>query len=171
MSGHIGAGNRAAIVPPDMAQQCRWVTTEFAMGDVLLFPSTTVHASLHNASEFYMRISVDFRYQLEGETLTEGCLEPHFRRLSWEEVYEGWTSAEHQYYWRDLDYRVEPFRFVPPVDHDPDAGFSPQDLRDILTYEERVKERTRRRMEILGRELVEKDTRVTTFDPDRQVAT
>ncbi len=78
------------------AEECRWVTSEFRMGDVLLFPSMTVHASLHNASQFHMRLSVDFRYQLEGEALTEGCLQPHFQRLSWEEIYAGWRSDEHQ---------------------------------------------------------------------------
>ena len=70
LEGHIGAGNRAAVISPEMAEACRWVTTDFAMGDVLLFPSLAVHASLHNASEFQMRLSVDFRYQLERQPLT-----------------------------------------------------------------------------------------------------
>src|SRR5262249_37157864 len=52
MAGHIGAGNRCAVIPPEMAEECRWVTTEFHQGDVLVFPSLAVHASLHNASEF-----------------------------------------------------------------------------------------------------------------------
>jgi hypothetical protein len=167
MQGHIGAGNRCAVIPPEMAEECRWVTTEFAMGDVLLFPSLTVHASLHNTSEFFMRLSVDFRYQLEGQALTPGCLEPHFRKLTWEQVYEGWDSTAHQYYWRDLDYRVEPFELIKPIDHTDE--FTDQDKRDILTYDQRVRARTLRRMEALGRTLAERDGRVTTFDADRQV--
>ena len=68
--------------PHEMLEELRWVTTEYSTGDVVLFTSLTVHASMHNASEFFMRISVDFRYQLEGEELTESCLEPHFQRLA-----------------------------------------------------------------------------------------
>ena len=110
LTTHLGAGNRCAVLPADMLEECRWVTTEFRAGDVLLFPSLTVHAALHNASEFYFRISVDFRYQLEGEALTPGCLEPHFGRLSWDDIYSGWGSSQYQYYWRDRDYEVVPFR-------------------------------------------------------------
>jgi ectoine hydroxylase-related dioxygenase (phytanoyl-CoA dioxygenase family) len=167
MEGHIGAGNRAAVIPPDMARECRWVTTDFEMGDVLVFPSTTVHASLHNASEFFMRLSVDFRYQLEGQALTPGCLEPHFGRLTWEEVYAGWDSDRYQYYWRDLDYAVEPFEVIRPVDHTDDL--QQHDVAEMLQYERRVLERARRRMDTLGRELERRDTRSTTFDVERQI--
>src|SRR5262249_14125733 len=113
LARHLGAGNRCAVIPPDMAEACRWVTTEYAAGDVVLFPSTTVHASLHNASEWHLRLSVDFRYQLEGEALTAGCLEPHFERLTWDEIYAGWDSDRYQYYWKDLDFEVVPFETLP----------------------------------------------------------
>ena len=109
LTTHFGAGNRCAVLPLEMLEQCRWVTTEFEAGDMLVFPSHTVHAALHNASGFFMRLSVDFRYQLEGEALTAGCLEPHFQRLTWEQIYENWSSDRHQYYWRTLDYEVVPF--------------------------------------------------------------
>jgi len=112
---HLGAGNRAAVLPPEMCEKLRWVTTEFRAGDVLLFPSLAVHASLHNASEFFMRISVDFRYQAEGEELTDLVLQPHFGRLSWQEIYSGWKSNRYQYYWKDLDFRVVPFRDLTPA--------------------------------------------------------
>lgn len=163
VAGHIGAGNRCAVVPPEMAEACRWVTTEFAMGDVLLFPSLTVHASLHNASEFFMRLSVDFRYQLEGQPLTEGCLEPHFRQLGWEEIYEDWDSTEFQYYWRDLRYEVVPFEPIPIVGGG-GLELSQDDFAQIIRYEERVKARTARRMESLGRALEARDRRSTTFE-------
>jgi ectoine hydroxylase-related dioxygenase (phytanoyl-CoA dioxygenase family) len=101
---HLGAGNRAAVLPQALLEDCRWVTTEFEAGDVLVFPSQTVHAARHNASEFYLRLSVDFRYQLEGEALTAGCLEPHFGRLTWDDIYAEWSSSRHQYYWHDLDF-------------------------------------------------------------------
>lgn len=166
LAGHIGAGNRCAVVPPDMAEECRWVTTEFAMGDVLLFPSTTVHASLHNASEFYLRLSVDFRYQLEGQALTPGCLRPHFGQLSWDEVYEGWDDTGHQRYWEDLDYEVVPFEPM-AIEGGGGTELRPEDFAEILHYEERVKARTARRMEALGRRLDGRERRSTTFERDR----
>jgi len=110
---HPGPGNRQARIPQALLETLRWVTTDFALGDVLLFGAYTVHASLHNASEVHLRLSVDFRYQQEGEALTPPCLEPHFGRQSWDQVYAGWTSARWQYYWKGLDYRVVPFRAFP----------------------------------------------------------
>ncbi|MDW3220238.1 MAG: phytanoyl-CoA dioxygenase family protein [Acidimicrobiales bacterium] len=110
LTNHLGAGNRCAMLPPEMLEECRWVTTRFEAGDVLVFPSLTVHAALHNLSGMFFRLSIDFRWQLEGEALTAGCLEPHFGRLSWDEIYEQWRSDEFQYYWRDLDYDVVPFQ-------------------------------------------------------------
>lgn len=163
MEGHVGAGNRAAIIPPEMAEECRWVTTDYEMGDVLVFPSTTVHASLHNASEFFLRLSVDFRFQLEGQALTPGCLEPHFQRLSWEEIYAGWDDTTHQYYWRDLDYEVVPFEDMPIEGSDGSSELDPKAVGEIVRYEQRVKARTERRMEILGRRLEGWDTSADTL--------
>jgi ectoine hydroxylase-related dioxygenase (phytanoyl-CoA dioxygenase family) len=106
---HLGAGNRRAVVPPEVLEQCRWVTTDYSIGDVLVFGSMTLHASLHNATEVQMRLSADFRYQCEGADLTDLVLEPHFQRLTWDEIYADWSSATYQYYWRGLDCRVVPF--------------------------------------------------------------
>lgn len=153
LAGHSGAGNRQAVIPTDMAESLRWVTTEFFPGDVLVFPSTTVHAALHNASVFFPRLSVDYRFQLEGEQLTPGCLEPHFGRLTWEEIYAGWTSKEHQYYWRDLDYEVVPFDEIPIVDVKDD--FDKQDMASIVRYQARVDARFERRMDALADGTVE----------------
>lgn len=133
LTTHLGAGNRCAKLPQEMLEECRWVTTEFEAGDVLLFPSQTVHAARHNASEFHLRLSVDFRYQIEGEALTSGCLEPHFERLSWNEIYAGWSSTEHQYYWRDLDYEVVPFEEFELVGAD-----DREDVMEFLGYEQRL---------------------------------
>ena len=139
LTTHLGAGNRAAVLPLELLERCRWVTTEFEAGDLVVFPSRTVHAARHNASEFYMRISVDFRYQLEGEALTAGCLEPHFGRLSWDDVYRGWKSREYQYYWRDLGYMVVPFDEYPLVDAD-----NHDDVAEYLAYEKRLDARRAR---------------------------
>jgi ectoine hydroxylase-related dioxygenase (phytanoyl-CoA dioxygenase family) len=105
---HLGAGNRRAVLP-DHFGKLRWVTADVAAGDVVLFPSLTVHAALNNATELFMRLSADFRYQQEGEALTELVLQPHFGRLTWDQVYEGWSSDRFQRYWEGLRYEVVPF--------------------------------------------------------------
>ena len=113
LGGHMGPGRRQAKVPRKMLEELRWVTTDFSAGDVLVFTSMTVHAALHNITEIDLRLSVDFRYQLEGEALTEICLHPHFQRVTWEEIYAGWGSDRYQYYWKDLEYEVVPFETYP----------------------------------------------------------
>ena len=146
LARHLGAGNRCAVVPDDMAEACHWVTTDYDLGDVLLFPSLTVHAALDNAHEFDLRLSVDFRYQLEGEPLTPIVLEPHFQRLTWDEIYAGWEHTDLQYYWRDLDYEVVPFEAFPLENHDGSTDFTPEQMREIFEYTERVKARSARRL-------------------------
>ena len=138
---HLGPGNRRAVLPVEMLEQLHWVTTDFEVGDVLLFPSMTVHASLHNISEFNMRLSVDFRWQQEGEPLTEIVLHPHFQRLSWDEIYADWKSDKWQYYWRDLDYEVVPFEDYPLLSDDRDP-----DWHQVLLPGERQQARFERRM-------------------------
>jgi ectoine hydroxylase-related dioxygenase (phytanoyl-CoA dioxygenase family) len=177
LSSHTGAGNRQAVLPEELIREHRWVTTDYAAGDVLLFNSHTVHAALHNASEFNLRISVDYRYQCEREPLTELVLHPHFGRISWEEIYEGWASDELAYYWRDLDYEVVPFEDFDLVDRpdgerswDSEAAtlgeaivegvqsgsleFSPEEWREIMRGEAMRDARHRRleerKAEVLG---------------------
>jgi ectoine hydroxylase-related dioxygenase (phytanoyl-CoA dioxygenase family) len=144
---HLGAGNRQAIVPEKMLEDLHWVTTDFNAGDVLVFGAMTVHASLHNASEFFMRLSVDFRYQQEGEALTEPCLQPHFERQTWDEIYADWKSDKFQYYWKDLDYDVLPFETI-PLEREPDVDAN--DVNTFLTYERRRDARLERRMTALA---------------------
>ena len=69
---HLGAGNRAAKLDPCM-DQLEWHGGDFELGDILLFSALTVHSATHNLDPTAMRISVDFRYQVEGEPLTEQC--------------------------------------------------------------------------------------------------
>ena len=102
---HMGAGNRTAKIPQEMADLV-WHTSPFEAGDVLVFSALTVHASTDNQSSSLMRLSVDFRYQTEGESLTAGCLEPHFGRLSWDQIYENWKSDSLKYYWLNKKYKV-----------------------------------------------------------------
>tara|TARA_R110002111_G_scaffold3623_8_gene21995 strand:- start:265 stop:1458 length:1194 start_codon:yes stop_codon:yes gene_type:complete len=105
---HLGAGNRRAVLN-EQVLSCRWVGADFKVGDIVLFPSLTVHKAMENQNLERMRLSVDFRYQLEGEALTEGCLQPHFNRISWEDIYKDWKSDDLKYYWRDKHYVVAPW--------------------------------------------------------------
>ncbi len=111
---HLGAGNRRAVLHEELAS-LRWVGADFAAGDVLLFPSLTVHRALANHNASNMRLSVDYRYQREGEALTPGCLQPHFQRMDWDEIYRGWQSDKLKYYWREKQFVEVPWN---PALHD-----------------------------------------------------
>jgi ectoine hydroxylase-related dioxygenase (phytanoyl-CoA dioxygenase family) len=126
----LGAGNSRAVIPNEMRDGLTWVANDFSAGDVLLFSALTVHASLHNATG-RMRLSVDFRYQCEGEPASDLVLEPHFGRLSWEQIYAGWESDELKYYWRDLDFPVVPYDRSPFKSSEPDL----EQLKEALVYE------------------------------------
>jgi ectoine hydroxylase-related dioxygenase (phytanoyl-CoA dioxygenase family) len=154
---HDGPGNRQALLHQEMLEELRWVTTDFRTGDVLLFPAMTVHASLHNTSEFHMRISVDFRYQQEGETLTDIVLQPHFQRLTWDDVYAGWKSDRYQYYWRDLDYDVAPFENIPVTNADRGTELTDEDWREIIAIEARRDARHERRLARIGETSADRD--------------
>jgi ectoine hydroxylase-related dioxygenase (phytanoyl-CoA dioxygenase family) len=105
---HLGAGNRRAILSEEVLS-CRWVGADFKAGDIVLFTALTVHKAMENYNLDRMRLSVDFRYQLEGEALTEGCLHPHFKRVSWEDIYRDWKSDELKYYWRNKRFEEVPW--------------------------------------------------------------
>ena len=45
----------------------RWLTANYRMGDLLLFPQFTIHCGLDNNSD-RIRLSTDTRYQLASET-------------------------------------------------------------------------------------------------------
>lgn len=105
---HLGAGNRQAVLNDDVLQ-CRWVGADFNPGDIVVFSALTVHRALDNKNVERMRLSVDYRYQVEGEALTPICLEPHFQRLSWEEIYRDWQSDALKYYWRDKHFVEVPW--------------------------------------------------------------
>jgi ectoine hydroxylase-related dioxygenase (phytanoyl-CoA dioxygenase family) len=100
----LGAGNRRADLD-ERYDGLAWVGGDVQLGDALVFHSLTVHRALPNRSRS-LRLSVDYRFQREGDALTEGCLEPHFGRLSWDDIYAGWERDDIQYYWRDKRFTV-----------------------------------------------------------------
>ncbi len=86
----------------------RWVSSGFAVGDVLLFHSMTVHKGLPNRSD-RLRMSMDVRYQLVSEPFNADNANPDGQPLSWDEVYAGWSSDALKYYWRKLQLTYRPF--------------------------------------------------------------
>jgi len=59
--------------PVELREQLglRWLTTDFRIGDLLIFTMHTLHASLDNQSEDRIRLSSDTRYQLASEPIDE----------------------------------------------------------------------------------------------------
>ncbi len=103
----LGAG--AVTTKPDpRLEALEWHGGDMSAGDVLVFHSHTVHAAQPNQTDV-MRVSVDYRFQRDGDALTAGCLLPHFNRLSWDEIYQGWESDELKFYWEDHPYEVVEF--------------------------------------------------------------
>lgn len=115
MRASRGAGSRTTMPRADL-EALPWVSGDFAVGDVLVFHSLTVHRSLANRTADRLRVSVDYRYSALGEPVSDMVLRPHFSRLDWEDVYRGWQSRDGCYYWRDLPLTVVPFEMPPPVD-------------------------------------------------------
>jgi ectoine hydroxylase-related dioxygenase (phytanoyl-CoA dioxygenase family) len=114
----LGPGKRTAVVPDELVDR-RWVGGSYRVGDALIFHSLLLHRSLHNRTK-RMRLSVDYRYQSVQGALTEQVLHPHYRRFTWDEIYQGWQSDRHQYYWRSLPLQFAPWKaeyHALPEDH------------------------------------------------------
>jgi hypothetical protein len=86
----------------------RWASGAFAVGDVLLFHSMTVHKGVANRSN-RLRMSMDVRYQLVSEPFNIDNANPDGQPLSWDEVYEGWRSDTLKYYWQRMPLTLKPF--------------------------------------------------------------
>lgn len=70
-----------------------WRTTDYRVGDAIIFTSLTVHGALRN-NEHRMRFSADFRYQSLLEPVLKHSLDPHYfpQVPAWDELTTGWTS-------------------------------------------------------------------------------
>lgn len=104
----LGAGG-LAIYQEELNDN--WVTTDYEIGDSLIFHSLTVHQALPNVTEDRLRVSLDNRYQSTRLPIAEHMLQPHLSGIypfGWEEVYKDWTSTDLQYYWKDMDLEVLP---------------------------------------------------------------
>jgi hypothetical protein len=85
-----------------------WVSSDFSVGDVLLFHSMVVHKGVPNRSN-KLRMSMDVRYQLVSEPFNIDNANADGQPLSWEDVYAGWKSDELKYYWKRLPLTLKPF--------------------------------------------------------------
>lgn len=88
-----------------------WHTTDYEIGDTLVFPALTVHKALPNYTEDKLRVSLDNRYQAVGDTISDHMLEPHLNTVSalkWEDVYRDWQADDLKYYWKRYDNPVIP---------------------------------------------------------------
>lgn len=85
-----------------------WASSDFAMGDVLLFHSMAVHKGVPNRSD-KLRMSMDVRYQLVSEPFNIDNANADGQPLTWDEVYAGWRSDELKYYWKRLPLTLKVF--------------------------------------------------------------
>lgn len=97
-----GAGGFAVPLCPTETQ---WVEGDYELGDILTFPSHTIHKALRCQYKDRIRLSLDVRYQPIDEEIEERSLKPHCS-LTWEEIYANWKSDDLKYYWRKLPLKM-----------------------------------------------------------------
>jgi hypothetical protein len=109
---HFSLGAGALDVELGEEERVRaWHSTDYEIGDTLIFPALTIHKALPNVTENRLRVSLDNRYQAIGDPIAEHMLLPHlnlFNQLGWEDVYRDWESDDLKYYWKKLENPVVP---------------------------------------------------------------
>lgn len=108
---HFSLGAGSLVVDEHAHEEVEpvWYSTDYEIGDSLIFPALTIHKALPNYTEDKLRLSLDNRYQAVGDTIAEHMLEPHGPSgLTWEEVYRDWSSNDLKYYWQAIDNPVVP---------------------------------------------------------------
>ena len=100
-----GAGGLAVQLCP---WENEWCEGDYQAGDIVIFPSHTVHKGTRCLQKDAIRLSLDVRYQPVGDPVEERSLQPH-GSLTWEEIYRNWRSRKYQYYWRKHPLRLAPF--------------------------------------------------------------
>lgn len=101
-----GTGGLCAVVDEE-AQE--WHAGDFKAGDFIIFHSLMVHKAFHNTSKELLRISCDFRYQLQSDQVVVwDTLRPHMQLHSWEDIYAGWKNDQYKFYWHKFELKVKP---------------------------------------------------------------
>ncbi|MFC4779499.1 phytanoyl-CoA dioxygenase family protein [Paenibacillus sp. GCM10023252] len=85
-----------------------WAEGDYEAGDIITFHSLTVHKALPNQTPGRVRLSCDLRFQPRSEPIEGASLMPH-GPYEWEELYEGWSRQDLQYYWRDVAFKMTEF--------------------------------------------------------------
>ena len=62
----------------EVQEEGEWHTTDYHIGDFLLFHSHTIHRGLPNLSGHYLRLSTDNRYQAKHDDIDPGSLRQHY---------------------------------------------------------------------------------------------
>jgi hypothetical protein len=101
-----GAGGLIAQTCPH--EEKAWVSGEYEAGDVLTFPSFTVHRALRCQLKNQIRLSMDIRFQPAEDCVEERSLRPHCE-LSWEDIYPHWKKDDLKYYWRRSPQKLSPW--------------------------------------------------------------
>lgn len=56
-----------------------WLTTNFQIGDLLLFHSLTIHKALHNTTQNKLRLSLEYRIQRNNDSIDPSSEEYHMK--------------------------------------------------------------------------------------------
>ena len=100
-----GAGGFESIL---CGKDYTWVQDDYGCGDIIVFPSHTVHKGLPNQLGDRIRTSCDIRYQPAEDEIDEQSLKPHMDLATWEELYKGWENDALKYYWKKTELRLSP---------------------------------------------------------------
>lgn len=89
----------------------RWQEIDLGLGDVVVYPSMTVHAVSPNRSD-RIAMACEFRYQSARDPVCEGSLRPHHypRVPDWPELTRDWSTRR----WVRTPRRVRQVAFVMP---------------------------------------------------------
>ncbi len=107
---HFSLGAGQLNVEMD-AYEGEWHSSDYAVGDCLMFHSLTLHRALPNITADRMRLSLDNRYTARCAPVSAHMLTPHLNAhspLTWEQVYANWTCDDLKFYWEHDDLNVVP---------------------------------------------------------------
>lgn len=86
----------------------RWVGSDFAVGDVVIFIDTIAHKALPNHTD-ELRQSFDARYQRLSDPIAEVSVRTYGDMFTWDEVYADWKRDDLKYYWLRQGATIVPY--------------------------------------------------------------
>ncbi|AZN39155.1 phytanoyl-CoA dioxygenase family protein [Paenibacillus albus] len=105
VTGNPGAGGLESIL---CGLGYEWAEGDYEAGDIVIFHSMMVHKALPNRQPGRVRLSLDLRFQPASQPIENASLLPH-GPFEWDELYEGWTREDLQYYWKKEQFTFLPF--------------------------------------------------------------